>query len=431
MLLRAKLLLPALLIFLAGQPLRGEGVPPRVRVGLVRGVASLEVSAADGATVLFPPGGSPLNLPPGEVCRAQAGLDGARLVRADGSEVGGGHQQITLTPSPGSTLTLRDLPGHWDQRTKRDYRGVIEIRADGAGALTVVNVVDVETYLRGVVPSEMPDTYPRAALQAQAVTARGQAILKAGRHEADGFGLCNGPHCQVYGGATSESAATDEAVSSTRGEVLVHEGQLADTLYSSNCGGHTANNEDYWPAATPLPYLRGVEDFEAEDEVPYAFPLSEAELGQFLKYAPRVNCNQPKYAKTDKIRWWLVKSREELQKTLTDAVGDFGELLGVRVAKRAESGMVTKLAIIGSKRPVTVEGGAKARRALGVISPSFAVEAIGGKDDLPGAFVLWGAGWGHQVGMCQVGAAGLADKGWDYRRILAKYYRGTEVEKRY
>jgi SpoIID/LytB domain protein len=356
---------------------------------------------------------------------------GIKLVRADGSEVGGAYQQITLIAAPDATITVHGVAGHWDKRTDRDYRGVIELRADNADKLTVINVVDVEAYLRGVVPSEMPYTYPRAALQAQAVAARGQAIIKASRHEAEGFGLCNGPHCQVYGGATSEAPSTDEAVSSTRGEVLVYDGSLADTLYSSNCGGHGANNEDYWWGATPAPYLRGGPDFAPEDEVPFLFPLSEAELGQFLKYAPRVNCNQPKYAKTEKIRWWLVRSREELEKTLTEAGGDFGDLLGVRVVKRAESGMVTKLAIIGSKRPFTVAGGARARRAMGVISPSFAVEPIKGKADLPVAFVIWGAGWGHQVGMCQVGAAGLADKGWDYRRILSKYYLGTRVERRY
>ena len=431
MLTRLKLILPVLLIFVAGQPLRGEGETPRVRIGLVRGVASVGVSAAQGATVMFSPGGSPLNLPPEEVCQAQAGPGGVKLVRADGSEVGGLYQQITLTPSPEATTTVHGVPGHWDRRTDRDYRGVIEIRADKAGTLTVINVVDIETYLRGVVPSEMPYTYPLAALQAQAVAARGQAIMKASRHEEEGFGLCRGPHCQVYGGATSESPATDEAVSSTRGEVLVYEGQLADTLYSSNCGGHTANNEDYWSEAMPSPYLRGVPDYEPEDNVPYAFPLSEAEVGQFLKYAPRVNCNQPKYAKTDKIRWWKLLSKDELAKQLTDVAGDFGELLGVQIVKRAASGMVTKLAIVGSKRPVVVEGGAKVRRAMGVDSPSFAIEAIKGKDDLPIAFVVWGAGWGHQVGLCQVGAAGLADKGWDCRRILAKYYAGTAVERRY
>lgn len=430
MLTRAKLLLPVLLIFLAGQPLRGEGVAPRVRVGLVQGVASIEISAPQGATV-DPLGDTPISLPPGETWRAVAAGDTVKLFTPRDSNGMPFTKGLTLIPPEGGTITLHGVPGHWDQRTTRDYRGVIEIRADNAGALSVVNVVDVETYLRGVVPSEMPCTYPLEALKAQAVTARGQAILKASRHEAEGFGLCNGPHCQVYGGATSESPATDKAVSLTRGEVLVYEGRLADTLYSSNCGGHTANNEDYWPEAPPVPYLRGVEDFETEDEVPYAFPLSETEMGQFLKYAPRVNCNQPKYAKTDKIRWWLVKSREELQKTLTEALGDFGELLGVRVVTRAESGMVTKLAVVGSKRLVTVEGGAKARRALGMISPSFAVEPIKGKEDLPVAFLLWGAGWGHQVGMCQVGAAGLADKGWDYRRILAKYYAGTQIERRY
>jgi stage II sporulation protein D len=218
----------------------------------------------------------------------------------------------------------------------------------------------------------------------------------------------------------------------TRGEVLVYNGRLADTLYSSNCGGHTANNEDFWPGTAPVPYLRGVPDFSPEDKVPYTFPLSEADVGRYLKYAPRVDCNEPRYARTDKIRWWMVIPKAELQKTLTTALGDFGELLDVKVKARAESGMVTRLLVIGSTRLPTVTGGAAARRVMGGLdSPLFAVEPVRGPDGLAVAFLIWGAGWGHQVGMCQVGAAGLADRGWDYRGILSKYYTGAVVERRY
>jgi stage II sporulation protein D len=427
---RAKLLVPLLLCFVAGQSASSQGIVPIVRVGLVEHAASVPFQPSADATI--PSGGEqPLVAPAGETWTARAEAAGIVLARADGTEAGRFSSALRVTvPEPG-TVTVGGVEGHWDGRTDRAYRGAIEIRPDGAGGLNVINVVDLETYLRGVVPSEMPPEYPRAALQAQAVAARGQALMKAFRHAREGFGPCNTQHCQVYGGATSEDPRTDEAVASTRGEVVMYQGRLADTLYSSNCGGHTANNEDYWPAQAPVAYLRGAPDFEPEDGVPYQFPIPEAEIGGYLKYAPGVNCNRPQYAATDKIRWWQVVPSEQLEADLRERLGDSGTLLGVRVLARAESGVVTRLLVVGTKRTLRVLGGAEARRVLGVKSPSFFVDPVLGRDGIPVAFVIWGAGWGHQVGMCQVGAAGLADKGWDYRRILAKYYAGTEVEKRY
>jgi SpoIID/LytB domain protein len=322
------------------------------------------------------------------------------------------------------------VEGHWDKITDRDYRGVVEIRELG-GLLTVVNVIDIETYLRGVVPSEMPAKYPLAALEAQAVAARGQALSKAGRHRDEGFDLCATQHCQVYGGATSEGPNSDRAIASTWGQVLEYEGRLADTLYSSNCGGHTASNEDYWPGQHAVPYLRGAADFD-HVAVTLEFPLGGDALKQYLKYAPPVYCNQPGYAKASRFRWWSVVPRGQLRTSLTEALGDFGDLLDVRVTNRADSGVVREIAVIGSKKLFKVRGGSDIRRALGnVNSASFAVEPIQEGDDLPVAFTIWGAGWGHQVGMCQVGAAGLADLGWDYQAVLSKYYQGCTIAPRY
>lgn len=214
--------------------------------------------------------------------------------------------------------------------------------------------------------------------------------------------------------------------------MLTYDGRIADTLYSSDCGGHTANVEDFWEGHPPVPYLRGVPDFEPEDKVPYTFPLTEEQTKQYLKYAPRVNCNQSQLARTDKIRWWMVLTREELQKRVEGQLGDIGELVNVQVTGRGESGMVTRLTVIGTKRTVQIAGGGKTRQVMGGLdSASFAIEPIAVPDGKIIAFVVWGAGWGHQVGMCQVGAAGLALKGWDYQRILAKYYQGTKVETRY
>ncbi len=328
-------------------------------------------------------------------------------------------------------VTIHGVEGHWDGIIDRDYRGVMDILYRRPGSLTLVNVLDVETYLRGVVPSEMPATYPLAALEAQAVAARAQALIKAGRHRSEGFDLCAAEHCQVYGGATREAPSSDRAVAATSGEVLEYRGRLANTLYSSNCGGHGANNEDYWPDEGPVAYLRGAPDFD-EDAVGLSFPLAPEELKQYLKYAPAVYCNQPRYAKASKFRWWSVVPREELKESLRRAVGDFGELLDVRVTDRADSGIVREIAVVGTEALHRIAGGWAVRRALGGInSASFAIEPVKEGDHPPVAFAIWGAGWGHQVGMCQVGAAGLADEGWDYRSILSKYYPGCRTVRRY
>jgi SpoIID/LytB domain protein len=191
------------------------------------------------------------------------------------------------------------------------------------------------------------------------------------------------------------------------------------------------NNEDYWPGQRPAPYLRAVEDFDPEVVDP-RFPLGEAELRSYLKYAPAVNCNQPEYAKASYFRWWSIVPRAQLAESLTSVAGGFGDLLDVRVTGRADSGLVREVAVIGSRSLVKLRGGSDLRRALGGLnSASFAIEPIREGDAPPIAFAIWGSGWGHQVGMCQVGAAGLADRGWDYRQILSKYYQGCAVARRY
>ncbi len=428
---RFKWLFLAFLAFVAGQPERCAGELPRIRIGLLSGREIISFSGPAGVTVQRPGSNEVIAwAPPGEAWQAEAERRRVRITDLRDQEWSA-RGRVRLLPPEGGVVTIRGIGGHWDGVVDRDYHGVIEVLPRGSRSLTVVNVIDVETYLRGVVPSEMREDYPLAALRAQAVAARGQALLKAGRHRAERFDLCAGQHCQVYGGATRESPASDQAVALTWGQVLEYEGRLADTLYSSNCGGHTVNNEDYWPDQSPASYLRGGPDFD-RTTIELEFPLPLAEMEHYLKYAPAVNCNQPRHAKASKFRWWSVVPRTDLKESLVAAVGNFGELLDVRVTDRGDSGIVREVAVISSEGLHKIRGGPDVRRALGGLnSASFAIEAIREGEGPPVAFVVWGAGWGHQVGMCQVGAAGLADDGWDYGRILEKYYPGCEVVRRY
>lgn len=429
---RLRWLLLVGLAFVSGQPARGEGVVPQLRVGILRQREPIVFSGPAGVTVQ---GSSEEDViawvPPGQAWQVAASGERLALLDASGAEVDAHQRVLRLLPPEGGLTTLHGVTGHWDRITERDYRGVIEVRRAG-DLLVAIDHLDIENYLRGVVSSEMPAEYPVEALKAQAVAARGQALIKAGRHRAEGFDLCATQHCQVYGGATSEDARSDRATASTWGEVLVYEGRLADTLYSSTCGGHTASNQDYWPGASPSPYLQGVPDFEQASGVGLRFPLPKEQLNGYLKYAPRVNCNQPRYGRAEKLRWWSVVRGDELAETLRESVGDFGELLDVRIGERADSGLVLRLDVVGTKQLVTVRGGGEIRRALGGLnSATFTLEPIMGENLFPVAYIIYGAGWGHQIGMCQVGAAGLAAAGRDYRSILTKYYRGCEVARRY
>jgi SpoIID/LytB domain protein len=427
---RFKWVFLALLVFIAGQPERCAGELPKIRVGLIQHRESVSFSGEAGVTIQDLSGERVIAwAPSGETWQVSAQANG--LLVASPSQQWPVDRGVRLLPPEDGLVRVYGVTGHWDGITDRDYRGAVEVVQSASGSLTAVNVLDIETYLRGVVPSEMPARYPKAALQAQAVAARGQALMKAGRHRSEGFDLCATEHCQVYGGATREDPNSDQAVASTWGEVLEYDGRLADTLYSSNCGGHTANNEDYWHKQRAVPYLRATVDYDPA-VVDLTFPLAQEQLKTYLKYAPAVNCNQPEYAKASRHRWWSVVPREQLAQSLTAVAGDFGGLLDVRVTDRADSGLVRELAVIGTKQLVKLRGGAELRRALGGInSASFAIEPIREKGDPPVAFAIWGAGWGHQVGLCQVGAAGLADKGWDYRQILSKYYTGCTVVRRY
>jgi SpoIID/LytB domain protein len=428
---RLKWVFLALLAFVAGQPERCAGELPKIRIGLLRGQERIALSGPAGVTIQLARSHRVVAwLPPGETWHITPQRGALRLT-SDRSEEWFATRRLRLLPPEGGLVTVQGVEGHWDGIVDRDYRGGVEVVLRGDRSLTVINVLDTETYLRGVVPSEMPSRYPLAALQVQAVAARGQALIKAGRHRREGFDLCRTEHCQVYGGATSESANSDQAVASTWGEVLEYEGRLADTLYSSNCGGHTVNNEDYWPDQRPAPYLRAAPDFD-EAALALEFPLLEQEMHQYLKYAPVVNCNRPRYARASKFRWWSVVPSPELRESLVAEIGDFGELLDVRVTDRAESGIAREVTVVGSGALRTIRGGAMVRRALGGLnSAAFAIEPIGRSDEPPVAFAVWGAGWGHQVGMCQVGAAGLADEQRDYGSILVKYYPGCDLVRRY
>lgn len=332
---------------------------------------------------------------------------------------------------------------HWEGSENRVYRGPLEFFVDRLSKLTVVNVLPIEEYVAGVVPSEMHPAFPLEALKAQAVAARNEVLSKIGtRHTEDGFDLCADVHCQVYSGIHRQRESTDQAAAATAGLVMMIDGRVVDANYAGVCGGHTENNENVW-SGLPKPHLRGVFDGNGRPDLLGNTLKDEANLLGWVTTKPNVFCNttqgeiSPSMEYTKKyFRWELNYTRQELQALLRKKTGeDFGELLDLVPLERGRSGRLIRLQVVGSKKSFEMSREFAIRQALGektLWSACFAIEKVGGdRNRPPTKFRLLGAGWGHGVGMCQTGAAMMALKGYTFDKILLHYYAGVKLEKVY
>jgi len=335
---------------------------------------------------------------------------------------------VRVRPAQGC---VEGLWGGEDSKSLRRYAGELELTRDASGMLALVNVVDLEAYARGVINAEMEPNYPPEALKAQVVAVRSVALASLGRHRADGFDCCAEAHCQAYRGISGQTPAGNAAVDGTRGQVLTYAGKVANAVYHAACGGHTENSSDVW-GGPEVPYLRGVPD-NARTGNPGVggYRAEDQRLREYLTGAPPANCRQPDYLNPTRFRWVRVLTREQMEKSLADIVG-IGELADLRPLQRGMSGRITRLEVRGTQGASILSPELVIRRALGGLpSSAFVVDRYCDGGGRAVVFVLWGAGWGHGVGMCQAGAAGMAQAGRTYREILAKYYFGTEIETRY
>ncbi len=330
---------------------------------------------------------------------------------------------------------------HWENEEDRVYPGMVEIRIDNDGRLCVINEVSIDQYLKGVVPSEMPPRYPAEALKAQSIAARSDALAKlGGRHLNDPYDLCATVHCQVYSGLNHRSPLSDSAVESTAGEVLTIDNRICNTVYSSVCGGHTESKENVWNSE-PESYLKG--HFDSANKRIEVIDLSdEDDLKRWVDSEPPCYCNAFAHGSPPALngsgkyfRWEEIYSRSTLESIIVKKTGaDLGTFCGLEIIKRGESGRIIELEILGSVNNVRLKSELSIRRALSettLRSSCFYVTMSYDADSIPSEIVFHGAGWGHGVGMCQVGAAVMALEGKNYRQILSHYYRGTKVKKIY
>jgi stage II sporulation protein D len=345
----------------------------------------------------------------------------------------------------GSPVRLPAVPVgsgfHWEQKEDRTFPPTFGVVFDVDGRLAAVDRMSVETYLEGVVPSEMNPGFPDEALKAQAVAARSKVLSTLGLvHPADPFDVCADVHCQVYSGLSRIAPSTTRAVRKTAGVVLWNEGRILDAVYGASCGGHTDDVEKVWQTDAKA-HLQGVRDGPKSLRV-YEPLDDESNVRRWILDSPPADCNTTRggiprsLEYTSKyFRWETTVPagalRGQVEKTLGRSIGGIRELLPMR---RGESGRIVKLKIIGSEGEAVIEGELTVRRALSpttLWSSCFIVEAKGDSSGSPASFTFRGAGWGHGIGMCQTGAAVLALKGRAYGRILRHYYLGARIRKVY
>jgi len=298
----------------------------------------------------------------------------------------------------------------------RFYRGLIEIHPGPGLGFAVVNRVSLEAYVAGVLPSEMPASWPLEALKAQAVAARTEGLSKMGRHNREGFDVCDEVHCQAYVGIKAERSATNQAVAETAGVVLWRDGRPFPAVYSAQCGGHSQSYREAWGYDLPG---SGVADFDPH-QVKAVFPLAPHELKEWVLTEPDAYCKAADLKGYQQFRWTYPVSAADLE--AAEKLRELGPLQSVRVMGRSTAGWVGRVTFVG-------ESGSKdftrdsVRGILGGIrSNLFWLEDWRSPSGRLREVWVYGGGWGHGVGMCQVGARGLAKLGKSFRGILEHYY---------
>ena len=381
---------------------------------------------------------------------------------------------------------------HWERKEDQRFLGSLKIIVENK-KLTGINVINVEDYLTSVISSEMSATASLELLKAHAVISRSwllaidNSIDNSLRHDSAApnnaancqlstvncqlkwyerdahtrFDVCADDHCQRYQGITRASTEiVKQAIAATRGQVLTSDGKICDARFSKCCGGAFEEFQYCWEA-TPHPYLRKQRDFRIFN--PKTCDLSfeatraggglpdltdEQEAETWIRTSPPAFCNTTNkrilsqvlnnydQETTDFYRWKMEYTQEELSALILKRSGiDYGQIIDLVPIARGTSGRLWKLKIVGTKRTLTIGKELEIRRTLST-SHLYSSAFIVGKEDvspegIPGRFILTGAGWGHGVGLCQIGAAVMGEEGYKYDAILLHYFIGASIEKLY
>ncbi|MBW1809030.1 MAG: SpoIID/LytB domain-containing protein [Deltaproteobacteria bacterium] len=317
----------------------------------------------------------------------------------------------------------------WHGYQDRQYAGTILVTIDRNGRLVVVNRIGVERLLEGLVPAEIHSSVPMEALKAQAVVARGEVFAKIGsRHFLDPYLLCASTHCQVYSGVRVEKERPSLAVRATQGGLLFLGQSLVDSVYSASCGGHTENNDTVW-SDPPSQALRGKLDLLSTGHQKW-LPVKD-NLSKWLSSNPPAFCKVSTLNRKGLFRWTRDISSAQMDK-LVAKTKPIGQVVSIQVLSRGVSGRVKVIRVVGTEGDLLVQREWPIRQLFGNLrSGMFEVSIEVDEDQMPKNFKFVGGGWGHGVGLCQIGAVGRAEHGFSYKEILSHYYGGAEVYQLY
>ena len=410
-------------------------------------------------------------------------VSGTQVVSYDNGSIlwnGALYQELLFTPLTDATssFVLFDVTiginFHWEPKENQRFLGSLKFIVEHE-KLTGINVIGVEDYLTSVISSEMSAKASLELLKAHAVISRSWLLDKLNiTKQPDGktevrpsaptfyvtdsefikwyecdahihFDVCADDHCQRYQGITRASTPlAAEATSSTRGEVIMSDGNVCDARFSKCCGGAFEEFASCW-ATVSHSYLQKKRDSQTNTELPDLRIESEAD--RWIRTSPEAFCNTTDkqvlaqvlnnydQETTDFYRWKVTYEQAALSKLIFERSGiDYGQIIDLIPVERGVSGRLIKLKIVGSKRTMTIGKELEIRRTLSashLYSSAFVIDKVDTVEGVPGQFRLTGAGWGHGVGLCQIGAAVMGEQGYAYDEILLHYYIGATIDKLY
>ena len=380
-------------------------------------------------------------------------------------------KELMLSADDGAIFTVSNvkigIDFHWQRSQQQSFHGNVILSVSSASSFNLINEIALEDYLVSVISSEMSPTAPLEFLKAQAIVARSWLVSMLERKKKDpgasretpldaneiiiwhdvndheGFDVCADDHCQRYQGITKViSYNVQNAIEATRGLFLVSGEEICDARYYKSCGGQTEIFSTAWEDKSPA-YLMSVTD----DVSMHPSVQTEKDAQEWLLGRPPAFCNTTDKKMLSKIlpafdqetidfyRWQVIYPRQELEDLIRKKSGiDFGELKDIVAVGRGPSGRIYKLRIEGSRRTVVVGKELEIRRWLSpshLLSSAFVVSKTSALDGSVESFTLNGGGWGHGVGLCQIGAAAIASRGYNVEAILAHYFTDVSLQKLY
>ena len=357
------------------------------------------------------------------------------------------YQELTFRPQEdAASFTLHGVTigqkFHWERQESQTFSGILKLVVD-EDKIVAINILPVEDYLTNVISSEMKSSCSLEFLKAAAVISRswlyaqmqrrqeragqpapffsfvkgeGESIRWYDREDHTIFDVCADDHCQRYQGITrANNPKVEEAVNATRGQVLMYDGKICDTRFGKCCGGQT-NEYQYCWENIEVPYLRSVKD-------PYCNTSDKKILRQVL--------NDYDLETRDFYEWTEELSQEEVHDRICKHLKmELGPIMGMEIVEKGPGGHISKLRIVGKDKSFIVGKELEIRRMLSTStlkSSAFTVETKNVRGGVPQRFVLHGRGWGHGVGLCQIGAAVMGERGFSYKQILKHYYTNVEI----